>query len=263
MPPSQCETSAFATSRMGRFAITLTAAALAAAIAGPASADLMEGSNPGAYSGDATKVKITAGGCKNESFKGQSAIGFSEQGPFQGCWEMEFFSFGETFGPLGGSYIERKVGKDLTLGLDAASYAAVLDVLRDYVGDPLSTCDLGTNPGDFDTDDFVVKKAQGKVGKTGDRIRVSIEVSGKFTNSDNKKKNLKIKIDGTMNFDSNAPNTCPLVPTPTSTPTATPTPTPTQSKKVTVCHNGKRSISVSANAVPAHLAHGDTLGACP
>jgi hypothetical protein len=35
------------------------------------------------------------------------------------------------------------------------------------------------------------------------------------------------------------------------------------SEKVTMCHNGKRSISVSANAVPAHLAHGDTLGACP
>jgi hypothetical protein len=35
------------------------------------------------------------------------------------------------------------------------------------------------------------------------------------------------------------------------------------SKKVTMCHNGKHSISASANAVPAHLAHGDTLGACP
>ena len=43
----------------------------------------------------------------------------------------------------------------------------------------------------------------------------------------------------------------------------TPTPTPTWSKKVTVCHKGKGSISVSANAVPAHLAHGDALGACP
>ena len=62
-------------------------------------------------------------------------------------------------------------------------------------------------------------------------------------------------------------------PTPSATPTATPsatpaatptaTPTPTSSKKVTVCHNGKRSINASSNAVSAHLAHGDTLGACP
>jgi hypothetical protein len=31
---------------------------------------------------------------------------------------------------------------------------------------------------------------------------------------------------------------------------------------VTVCHKGKTSIGVPANAVPAHLAHGDTLGPC-
>ncbi len=50
---------------------------------------------------------------------------------------------------------------------------------------------------------------------------------------------------------------------PIPTPTATPTATPKLSERVTVCHKGKNSISVSANAVPAHLAHGDTLGACP
>ncbi len=40
-------------------------------------------------------------------------------------------------------------------------------------------------------------------------------------------------------------------------------PTDPPSGKVTMCHKGKHSISASANAVPAHLAHGDTLGACP
>ena len=30
----------------------------------------------------------------------------------------------------------------------------------------------------------------------------------------------------------------------------------------TVCHKG-REISVAPQAVPAHLAHGDSLGACP
>lgn len=33
--------------------------------------------------------------------------------------------------------------------------------------------------------------------------------------------------------------------------------------KVTLCHKGKKTLSVSANAVPAHLGHGDALGACP
>ena len=60
-----------------------------------------------------------------------------------------------------------------------------------------------------------------------------------------------------------------LTPTPTAEPTASPTttttttatPTPTPSEKVTVCHKGKNLISLPANAVPGHLAHGDTLGA--
>ncbi len=33
--------------------------------------------------------------------------------------------------------------------------------------------------------------------------------------------------------------------------------------KVTICHKGKKTKSVNVDAVPAHLAHGDTLGACP
>jgi hypothetical protein len=33
--------------------------------------------------------------------------------------------------------------------------------------------------------------------------------------------------------------------------------------KVSLCHKGKTTISVGVSAVPAHLAHGDTLGACP
>jgi hypothetical protein len=33
-------------------------------------------------------------------------------------------------------------------------------------------------------------------------------------------------------------------------------------KKTTVCHKGKKSISIGNAAVPAHLRHGDTVGAC-
>ena len=32
--------------------------------------------------------------------------------------------------------------------------------------------------------------------------------------------------------------------------------------KKTVCHKGKNTLSIDASAVPAHLAHGDTMGAC-
>lgn len=33
-------------------------------------------------------------------------------------------------------------------------------------------------------------------------------------------------------------------------------------QKVTVCHKGKKTISISQNAWPAHERHGDTLGTC-
>jgi Mg-chelatase subunit ChlI len=33
-------------------------------------------------------------------------------------------------------------------------------------------------------------------------------------------------------------------------------------KKVTICHKGKVTITISRSALPAHLAHGDKLGPC-
>jgi hypothetical protein len=33
-------------------------------------------------------------------------------------------------------------------------------------------------------------------------------------------------------------------------------------KKVTLCHKGKKTITVGKAAVPAHLRHGDALGTC-
>lgn len=34
------------------------------------------------------------------------------------------------------------------------------------------------------------------------------------------------------------------------------------SQKVAICHKGKKTITISSNAIPAHLAHGDTTGSC-
>jgi hypothetical protein len=57
---------------------------------------------------------------------------------------------------------------------------------------------------------------------------------------------------------------------PTPTPTPVPTTVPAENgDKVTICHRppgnpgNAHTISVGAAAVPAHLGHGDTLGACP
>ncbi len=35
-----------------------------------------------------------------------------------------------------------------------------------------------------------------------------------------------------------------------------------QYKKVTICHKGKNTITISVNAWPAHKRHGDTVGPC-
>ena len=53
------------------------------------------------------------------------------------------------------------------------------------------------------------------------------------------------------------------VPTTTTTTTTASTTTLPPTGKVTLCHKGKKTISVGASAVPAHLRHGDTLGPCP
>jgi hypothetical protein len=36
-----------------------------------------------------------------------------------------------------------------------------------------------------------------------------------------------------------------------------------EDNKVTICHKGKSTITVSESAVPAHQEHGDTIGPCP
>jgi hypothetical protein len=57
-------------------------------------------------------------------------------------------------------------------------------------------------------------------------------------------------------------------PTPAATPLATEAPAP-PAEKVTVCHrppgnpSKAHTITIGAPAVPAHLAHGDSLGGCP
>lgn len=37
---------------------------------------------------------------------------------------------------------------------------------------------------------------------------------------------------------------------------------PAMAQKVDICHKGKKTIRVSAKALPAHKAHGDFLGSC-
>jgi hypothetical protein len=46
------------------------------------------------------------------------------------------------------------------------------------------------------------------------------------------------------------------------TTTSSTTTTTTPDGRVTLCHKGKKTITVGASAVESHLDHGDALGAC-
>lgn len=54
-----------------------------------------------------------------------------------------------------------------------------------------------------------------------------------------------------------------IIQVPLPPPTQPPTTPPNDGNgKVTICHKNKNTLSISQSAVPAHLGHGDTLGAC-
>ena len=196
---------------MSIFTKTLTATAVAVVMSSPAAADINgKGDVDGAFVGSKTTVKIKPAGCPNATVKDiDTVIGFGDLSqflefdymPHAGCWGMAGFSFDE-FGFVGGAFIERKIGKDLTMSLTAESlFDGIVDEVYYYL-DSESKCDLD----DMDWDDFVVKKGNGKLSKNGDRIKVDIQVDGKYMTTDDKEKNVKATIKGKMDFDSTREN---------------------------------------------------------
>ena len=129
---------------MSTFTKTLVATAMAVAVVGTATADPKFA---GLYSGSKTKISISPSGCPNDTEKNlDTVIGFtpwsiSEIGfgaevesfvAFAGCWGMTGFSFGQEE-ELDGIYIERKVGKDLTMALTDEDLAGIIDEMDDYL----------------------------------------------------------------------------------------------------------------------------------
>ena len=192
---------------MSKFTKTLTAAAVAVAVSGPvAASDLKEGGLNGAYKGSKTTVSITPSGCPNAKEKNiDTVVGFHELEPFAGCWGLTGYTFYEQAG-LEGGYIERKVGKDLTMSLEGSSFYSVLDEMYEYL-DATSKCDFDNEEGDSVLyDDPEVKKAQGKLSKNGEKLKVDMEVTSKYMTTNGKTKNVKAKVSGKLDYDSAQPN---------------------------------------------------------
>jgi len=197
---------------MNTFTKTLIASAMAVAVAGPAAAsDLKEGDEFGAYKGAKTTTKITPSGCKNTKVKNvQSVIGFYEWDASTGDWDMDLSLFSND-AELSGTYIERKYGKDLTMGLDSSDLGDCntgdggqfcngwVGVINDYL---TGTENCGTMT-DAQSDGFIIKKGNTKLSKNGDRAKVDLQIEGEYTDSKSKVKKVKSSIKGTMDFDSN------------------------------------------------------------
>ena len=75
----------------------------------------------------------------------------------------------------------------------------IVDAMVNYLQSE-STCDYVDN--DTIWDESSVKKANGKLSKNGERLKVDIQVDSKYENTNGKTKNVKSKIKGTMDFDS-------------------------------------------------------------
>ena len=189
---------------MSKFTKTLTATAVAVAVSGPvAASDLQEGNLNGAYTGSKTTVSITPSGCSNAKEKNiDTVVGFHELAPFAGCWALTGYSFDDAVG-LEGGYIERKVGKDLTMSLEGFSFYEVVDEMRNYLGSE-SKCDFD----DDDTlyDDPIVKKGNGILSKNGEKLKINLEVTSKYMTTKGRTKNVKAKVKGNLDFDANQAN---------------------------------------------------------
>jgi len=211
---------------MSKFTKTLIASAMSVAVAGPAAADVPDGSSD-EYQDNRATVQISPSGCKNAKLEFQATVGFGsifdddgidfEETPFAGCWAMTGFSFGDV-GVAYGGRIARKVdtsssdsrgdAKDLTMSLSADTlYDGVVDAMDNYLefDADAAKCDyVGNGIGDDGAlmlaDYAVVKKANGKLSKNQEKLKVDIQVESKYENTNGKMKNINAKIKSNLDL---------------------------------------------------------------
>ena len=202
---------------MSKFTKTMVASALAVAVASPVSA------NPnflGVYAGSNTRISVTPSGCPNQNLRNQTtAVGFAPgvyafpidgdllgaEIPFSGCWAINSLGsiINEEVDPLAGTYIERKVGRDLTMALTLDSLEDVVDLMNLHLVTE-SKCDVSVpgleiNQG-VDPLSVTVHRANGKLSKNGERLNLNVDVRGEYDSASRSDRNIKAKIKGRMDF---------------------------------------------------------------
>ena len=176
---------------MSKLTNILIATALAFAVTGTAAAEVAGLQ----WSGSKLKVQIKPNSCKN--FNSGNKEGTIRAWPFehavnQGHWMLTGYSFGDD-ATLDGDYIERKVGKDLTVSLfshDLGGCETIMDVqscwgivgeIQDYLSS--ESCGAMT---DAQANDFSLTKGQVKLSKSGERAKVNSKVEGEYTTTKGK-----------------------------------------------------------------------------
>ena len=197
---------------MSKFTKTLIATAMSVAVAGPAAADVPDGSGERYEDTNAT-VQISPSGCKNVKEEFNAVVGFGSvqdfEGfdfafPFAGCWAMTGYSFDDV-GYASGLRIARKSdtsnsdsrgdAKDLTMSLSGDTlYDGIVDAMDNYleIAPDADKCDYVDNGDIYEY--AVVKKAQGKFSKNQEKLKVDIQVESKYENTKGKMKNVKAKV---------------------------------------------------------------------
>jgi len=195
---------------MSKFTNTLIASVLAVAVAGPAAAEVAEN---GYFAGTNTKAQVKPSSCKNVTIEvPQSELFFEDNfgSRESGFWDLDLsVAIGEEES-IGGRYIERKVGKDLTgslnvedLGRCQTDGAGVrtCDGIAAVIVSVVESSDCGGTMSDTQTDALTVTKGNVKLSNKGTRAKVDFKIEGEFTNDKGKAKKVQATIKGSkMDF---------------------------------------------------------------
>ena len=196
---------------MSKFTNTLIASVLAVAVAGPAAAEVAEN---GYFAGTNTKAQVKPSSCKNVTIEvPQSQLYFEDNfgSRESGFWDLDLsVAIGEEES-IGGRYIERQVGKDLTGSLDSSDLGGcetdsqngirVCGGIVAVIVATVESADCGGSMSDDQANAFTVTKGNVKLSKKGTRAKVDFKIEGEFTNDKDKVKKVQATIKGSkMDF---------------------------------------------------------------
>ena len=196
---------------MSKFTQTMIATAMAAAMAGPAAADVPTGPSE-RYEDSRATVRIQPAGCRNQNDEFNAVVGFGDLDefdfdfafPFAGCWAMTGYSF-DNVAMMDGLRIARTVdtgnsdsrgdAREVTMSLTGDSfYDGIVDAMDNYLefAPDADNCDYVDNGAIYEY--AVVRRGRGKFSKNQEKLRVDVRVESRYENTNGRMKNVNARI---------------------------------------------------------------------